>query len=370
MNRLCLNPRMPEKERALFQKAWASQVEGKFQNHTGIVTSGSSGRMGSIVLLSENALESSANAVNQRLNTNSRDVWIKTLPDFHVGGLGIRVRAKLSGTRVVEMSDERWDAIAFVEKIKSENGSLCALVPTQLFDIVGLQLRAPASLRFAVIGGGRLEESLRIRAIQLGWPVIPSYGLTEACSQVATAISVDDSRLMPLSHVEIRAGPKNRLEIKSAALLSARLVFDGAEFKLETPVRDGWFETSDVGHVNADGSLSVEGRSGDFVKIGGEGVVLSRLEEKLASLQLALRVKEDVVIMAARDPRLGAKIVALSSKDSQAVRSLFEAFNSEVAPYERIRETHIVDAIPRSAIGKLLRVQALQLVGLESATDV
>lgn len=370
-NLLLTNPRWPKEDRFRFQEAWVDLVEGRFEGQVGIGTSGSTGGFGSLVVLPKEGLQASARAVNERLAVTSADVWYKTLPDFHVGGLGILVRAKLANAKVIEDRSERWEAKAFHRKLVSSGATLLSLVPTQLFDLVQGLYEAPVTLRAVIVGGGRLEQSLHDKARQLGWPVLPSYGMTEAASQIATALSPDDPRLVPLSHVAVAVDPSGRLMIRGASLLTAKITFDEAGRPgLSDPKQDGWFTTDDRGAVLDDGSLRIEGRTHDFVKIGGEGVVVSRLEEKLEIAKLRLGFSRDAALLAARDERLGARIVMLTTATEAEAQSLLESFNSGVAPFERIRNVHVVTEIPRTELGKLVRGRALALVGLEPATDV
>ncbi|MEK7356812.1 MAG: AMP-binding protein, partial [Bdellovibrionota bacterium] len=225
-NLLLTNPRWPKDDRFRFQETWIDLVEGKFEAHVGIATSGSTGGSGSLVLLSKNALRASARAVNERLAATSADIWYKSLPNFHVGGLGILVRAHLSGAKVVEDESEKWDATGFHSKLEKSEATLLSLVPTQVFDLVREKLRSPSRLRAVIVGGGRLEESLRLAALDLGWPILPSYGMTEAASQVATAVSPDDPRLVPLTHLEVMTDHEGRLQLSGSSLLSAKITFD------------------------------------------------------------------------------------------------------------------------------------------------
>ncbi len=359
-NQLLLNPRLPRAERERFENAWASLVEGHYSYHVGLTTSGSSGSHGKIILLSKNALEASAQAVNERFAVVPDDVWFKSLPSFHVGGLGILIRAKLSGSHVYEDRSEKWKVHDFIEQVKASKATLIPLVPTQVFDLVQHHVAAPKHVRAVIVGGGRFEESLRLRALDLGWPCLPSYGMTETSSQIATAVSTEDPRLQLLSHAEARVSTDGRLAVKAASLLTAQITFKDQP-ELHDPKIDGWLITEDHARVEA-GVLTIDGRTQDFVKIGGEGVSVARLEEKLEALKLTLRIGFDAALVAAFDERLGS-IIALLATSAESAK-LVEEFNGQVAPFERIRTVREVVEIPRSPLGKLLRAAALELVGL------
>ncbi len=75
----------------------------------------------------------------------------------------------------------------FAEEMNEGAVTLTSLVPTQVHDLVQCALACPPSLRAVVVGGAELDPVLGERARELGWPVLQSYGMTEAASQVATA---------------------------------------------------------------------------------------------------------------------------------------------------------------------------------------
>jgi O-succinylbenzoic acid--CoA ligase len=368
-NQLLLNPRLPQIVHGRFESAWQTLVEPRFVRHVGVSTSGSSGdSIGRLILLSKDALEASAGAVNERFKSDSKDIWFKSLPSFHVGGLGILVRAKLSGARVYEYRSEKWNARDFVDQVVSSRATLISLVPTQVFDLVQAHIQAPSHVRAVIVGGGRLEESLRLKALDLGWPCLPSYGMTETCSQIATAVSIDDPSLRLLSHAEARSAADGRLEVKGPSLLSAQIIFgvDGKESnpQLTDPKHDGWLTTEDRAQVE-NGTLIVEGRTSDFVKIGGEGIVVARLEERLEQEKFASHFTKDAALLAAHDDRLGGTIVLITTASEDQADALVTRFNAGVAPFERIRLVKYVESVPRSPLGKILRGAAFDLIGLK-----
>ena len=315
-----LNPRMPAEERARLE-SFVTPLPG----HLWLATSGTSGAL-KLTALSKRAMLASAAAVNRHLRSDANDVWLCVLPTFHVGGLGIYARAFLSGARVVTSG---WDGV-----------TLASLVPAQVSDLVRDRTPAPPSLRAVVIGGGALASSLYAEARALGWPLLPSYGMTECCSQVATATR-ESPELVLLDHIDARIEEDGRLSLRSEALLTGYATADG----FIDPKVEGWFVTEDVASVEG-GVLRVEGRRGDFVKIGGESVDLSRLDRILAELGA------DAAVVAIPDERLGHVIaVAIAGGDE----SIVDAFNARVFPFERARRIIRVPEIPRTPLGKIIR---------------
>lgn len=333
-----LNPRMPLDE----QTRLRSFVTG-LHGHIWLATSGTTGAL-KLTALSKSAMLASAAAVNRHVQSHAGDVWSCVLPAFHVGGLGILARAFLSGARVMRMS---WDAREFAS---DREMTLASLVPAQVSDLVRLPLEPPPNLRILVVGGGALPETLYSAARSLGWPLLPSYGMTETCSQVATA-TLDSADLVLLDHVESRTEPDGRLAFRGPSLLTGY----GTEGGFVDPKVDGWFVTEDVGAIEGR-VLRVEGRRADFVKIGGESVDLARLDAIVASI-----AGLHAAAIAVRDPRLG-HVIHLAIDASVDAEQVTSAFNERVHPFERARAVHRVAKIPRSFLGKLMRHELAQTI--------
>ncbi len=327
-----LNPRMPLNDQEKLERLGRS---ARLAGHIIIATSGSSGGL-KLVALSKEAVLASAAAVNQRLEATASDVWCCVLPTFHVGGLGIHARAHLSGSRVVSIP---WAPQAFA----LTDATLASLVPAQVHDLVSSGLTPPSRLRAILVGGGPLHSDLNAGALALGWQVLPSYGMSECSSTVAVFDVL-------LSHIEARAEADGRLAFRGPSLFTGYITDAG----LVDPKFDGWFTTDDVGEVDGR-SLHVQGRRGDFIKIGGESVDLARLDRILESVRGGV----DAAIVAVADPRLGNVIHLVSTGDAGPI---VERFNERVMPFERIRGSHSVRSIPRSSLGKLLRSELARRV--------
>lgn len=311
-----LNPRMPAGERKRLER-----LMPELDAHVFVATSGSTGLM-KLVALSKHAILASASAVNERLAVTSRDVWAAVLPAFHVGGLGVYARCHLAGARAFPMP---WDPRTFVES----GATLASLVPAQVRDLLAAGLQPPPALRAILVGGGAFDP-----VDAPGWPVLASYGMSEC----ASTISIEGQLL---SHIEARLDSDGRLAFRGPSLFTGYATESG----LDDPKINGWFLSEDLGEVEGR-TLRVDGRAGDFVKIGGESVDLKRLDRILHEL-----AGDDAAIVAVADERLGHVIHVATTNDA----SFVDAFNKRVHPFERIRGVHRVDAIPRSALGKLLR---------------
>lgn len=330
---LLLNPRLPRETREQFER-----VVPPLRGHVFVATSGTSGAM-KLVALSKEAILASAVAVNERLAVGASDVWVRVLPRFHVGGLGIEARAHVSGARLIDME---WNPAAFAQS----EATVASLVPAQVHDLVRLELHPRTQLGRILVGGGAFDEELQARARALGWPVLASYGMSECASTVSVENEV-------LPHLEARQEADGRVALRGSSLLTAYVLADGA---MADPKVDGWFVSEDFGELEGRNKLHVRGRAEDFIKIGGESVDLNRLDRILNGVRGGV----DAALIAMPDERLGHVIhVAVTASSAEAV---VEQFNAQVLPFERIREVHRVASVPRSPLGKLLRAELVKIL--------
>jgi O-succinylbenzoic acid--CoA ligase len=230
------------------------------------------------------------------------------------------------------------------------DATFSALVPTQVHDLVQAGLAAAECLRGVVVGGGVLTEDLFARAAELGWPLLPSYGLTEAASQVATAtFGRGASAWLPLlSHMEARVGEGGVLGLRGDSLLTGWMIFDGSgTARWEDPKNGGWYRTGDRAELRG-GEVRVFGRVDDLVKIRGELVDVAALERALQERVSSGLVRLDIE----SDERTGSKLRVCAENQSALAeaRSVLEIF----PPYAR-PEIFEVTPIERNALGKVVR---------------
>lgn len=354
-----VNPRMPSRAKEGLMQTL--QCLDSLKGHILLATSGSSGQFKWVALSKAGILES-AKAVNEHLQSDRSDIWLNPLPSFHVGGLGIEARGYLSGAKVFFCQSSKWDPREFFIQLGSCQATLTALVPAQVFDLLSFNFRAPSCLRAVIVGGGALSEKLYFAAVEAGWKLLPSYGLTECASQVATAqLGSWDFRgyplLYPLSHVEISLNSAGYLKIRSPALLTGYV----SSYEVKDPKVEGWLTTEDKAVLDG-GKIKAVSRDSSFVKIGGESVDLSRLERILEEERLALQLPCDIALVALPEERLGHAIHLISNASSCELQDLVERFAQRVMPFEKIRQVHCVREIPRSPLKKVLKDQLLKTI--------
>ena len=271
------NPKHPEAQK---WKELSKQLPS-FPGHIYLFTSGG----GKICLLSKEAFLSSARAVNENLQSQTRDRWLIALPLFHVAGLSILARS-FCGACSFFKSSAVWNAKLFQKKLREKKISLCSLVPAQIYDLVQQNLKAPKTLRAVIVGGDSLSPFLYRKARKLGWPLLISYGLTETTSQIACSdLSSLNKKPFPkmnlLNHVKIKQ-LQTKTKLKSKSLLTA--YFDIQTKRHHDPKDSkGWLDLPDKVSLKKD-SLIVKGRKDEDIKISGERVDLQKLSFLLDEL--------------------------------------------------------------------------------------
>jgi O-succinylbenzoic acid--CoA ligase len=235
----------------------------------------------------------SARGANQNIRLVSHDAWLLALPLYHVGGLSIVFRTLLAGaTLAIPEGDES------IEQAQERYGvTHLSLVSTQLIRLLQSANLPPTfgSLKAIVLGGSAIAPAHLAEAIRRTWPVYPSYGLTEMASQVATvqpssppAKRMTSGRV--LHHRELRIGAGGEIQVRGATRFDGYVRPDG----LETPFdAEGWFSTGDVGALDAEGYLTVQGRRDNLFISGGENIQPEEIERLLGSLP---EVAEAIVV--------------------------------------------------------------------------
>ncbi len=365
-NSILLNPRFPHVDlESLVAVAREISKIRNLQGHIWLATSGSTSESTSqikLVALSKTAFLISAASVNKHLQVSSSDKWLQALPQFHVGGLGIQARANLSRSQVVR-DNEKWNPKRAFDVMDQHKVTLASMVPTQVLDCVNAKLKAPKYLRAVIVGGGALSEGLYRQAKKLGWPLLPSYGMTETCSQIATATleSLADEQLplaKKLTHVDWHTDAKGLLEVKADSLLTlyGQRQKDG-RIRDWDPKVDSWFTTEDVAELR-EPYIRVVGRLGDFIKIGGEASSMGRLRsifERVVAM-VDSSISAQVFLLDAPSERLGTEIHLVTTlADGKSLCSqIRDIYDQEVLPFERIREIRYIRELPRSELGKIL----------------
>jgi o-succinylbenzoate---CoA ligase len=301
---------------------------------TVIHTSGTTGEPKPVELTFGNHAASAA-ASASALGVDPGDRWLCPLPLHHVGGLCVLVRCAVNHTTAV--LHERFDAERVKRTLEAGEATLASLVPTMLVRLRGAGLRKAPGLRAIALGGGPIPAGLLEWAEDAGVPVTPVYGMTETCSQV-----VAGSPGRPLEGVELRIGPDGEILVRGPMVAAEELA------------PDGWLHTGDLGRLDDQGRLHVEGRLKEVIVTGGENVAPLEVEQAL----LAHPAVADAAVTGRPDREWGEAIAAFVVPRRRVDPEELRAWCRErLAPHKVPKEILLVETLPRSPGGKLLRAR-------------
>lgn len=320
-----------------------------------VYTSGTSGAPKGVIL-SRRAFVWSARASEANLGWRDDDRWLLRIPVAHVGGLSTVTRCLLA-RRCLVLAD---DALPLPEQIERDRVTLVSLVPTLLRRILddARGARPPAHLRAVLLGGDHAPRDLLADAADAGWPVLTTYGLTEACSQVATQPpdtinrgALGSGRALPGVELRVEGG---EIQVRGRMLFSGYVPPAGPAPLLD----DGFFPTGDRGRIDDAGWLHVLGRQSDLIVTGGENVDPLEVENALRRCAGVA----DACVFGVPDREWGERVAAAivlsgPSPDWEPGRIATE-LSGRLASFKRPRAIVVVDRLPLAPSGKPDRREA------------
>ena len=348
---LLVHPRLTAPERAGLKAAAARAGRVPHPGAAAIIhTSGTAGEPRGVVL-TRSALLASAQASAANLGWEPGDVWMLCMPLARVGGLSILTRA-LSARRCVALT-AGFDAGRFPDWLARHDVSLASLVPTMLTQVLDAHpdWTAPARLRAVLLGGAAASPKLLARAAARRLPIVVTYGLTETCSQVCAtpfearfeASTCGAGLPLPGIGVRVRDG---RIEVSGPVLM--------AGYWNEEPLApDAWFDTGDLGEIDAGGFLHVHARRADLIVTGGENAYPAEVERALEAFPGIAAAGVFGVPDEVWGQTVAAALVAERQPPPDA--DLFEYLCRQLAPHKRPRHVCYVDRLPLAPTGKLDR---------------
>ena len=333
-----------------------------------LLTSGSSGPPGALGF-GHDAFAASAAAVTRRLALGPHDRWGLCLSLGHIGGLSLVVRAVRIGSSVRLWRS--FDADSAIRAALAGDVTHLAIVPVMLRRILE-RLRdrrapvIPETLRCVLVGGAAASPGLLDEAWCAGLPVATTWGMTETASQVATAPPELARRHpgtagRPLRGVEVAAGPGGALMVRGPTLASVVIRGPGRPAEPLRTGADGWYVTRDIGRVDDDGLVWIDGRRDAIIVSGGLNVSPREVERVIETLSGVA----EAVVFGVPSEEWGEVVAAVVERDGPGVSA------ADIDRHCRARlargrcPTHIVvaDELPRTLTGKVMRARVTQRYG-------
>ncbi|BBY38617.1 acyl-CoA synthetase [Mycobacterium mantenii] len=334
-----------------------------------IYTSGTTGLPKGVVL-SRRAIAADLDALAEAWQWTSDDVLVHGLPLFHVHGLVLGLLGSLRiGNRFIHTGKPT--PAGYAQAATDHGGTLFFGVPTVWSRVVADETAARAlrPARLLVSGSAPLPVPVFDRLAALtGHQPIERYGASESLITLSTR--ADGERRpgwvgLPLTGVQTRMldddGGLVPHDGETVGKLEVRgpMMFDGylnrPDATAEAFDADGWYRTGDVAVIDGDGMHRIVGReSVDLIKSGGYRIGAGEIETVL----LGHPGVQEAAVVGMPDADLGQRIVAfiVGSADGD---ELIDYVAQQLSVHKRPREVRLVNALPRNAMGKVLKKQLL-----------
>ena len=320
-----------------------------------LFTSGSSG-LAKAVSISRKNIESSCNISQKNLNVEKSDKWLLCMPPYHAGGLSIIYRSLILGNKFHIEDDFNSEKV--IDLIMSEKINIVSMVPTMLSKIVyqmkDRNLIAPKSFKFVLSGGAKTPEELILSSNNIGLKTLPTYGMTETSSQIATASPNDEFR--PLNSV---GKPLLRDSVKIAKNSEIQVSGEMVANYYDEKVSKKWLQTGDYGYIDKDNYLFVKGRIDELIISGGENINPLEVEEFISKNK---KIKE-CIVLGKTDEYWGEKVVAAIYSDDDIT---LEEINSYLGGLDKFKYpkdiVQLKKPLPKLHNGKFDRKKIKKLI--------
>jgi oxalate---CoA ligase len=334
-----------------------------------LLTSGSTGAP-KAVELTEQQLVYVAGEVARHNELTPADRGYSALPLFHINAQVVALLASLVAGSTL-LVDRRFRRTGFWERLAQRDVTWINAVPAILTILAGYPvLTRPARLRFIRSASAPLPAAVRQRVeAQARVPVVESYGMTEAASQI-TVMPLDGSgpagscgqavgvelQVRDDDGVPVPAGVTGTVWLRGPGVIGA-YVGGGAPERFGA---GGWLNSGDLGYLYRDGFLFLAGRSDDVINRGGEMLYPREIEEVL----MADPAVRDAVVVGRPSPILGqvpvAYVIPAQEPDTAGhLEELLARLNgrcaAELSRFKRPEAIYVVPDLPRAATGKVQR---------------
>ncbi|NKB56533.1 MAG: AMP-binding protein [Alphaproteobacteria bacterium] len=361
----------------LLAKATPIECGQRFPLSTPVLMAYTSGTTGAPkgALLSQEAVYYSALNAIRMFEMTSQDEILTVIPMYHIGGLSIQSVPAIHAGATVTIH-RQFDPAMTLYDIERYRITLFVgrpVVSRAVSSHPDWDQTDLSSIRSHGSGSTRVSLASMAPWFARGVPVQQLYGMTEVLPPVI-AVSIGDARRKagsigkPAAHVEarvvdeymrdVRPGDRGEIVLRSKCVFSE--YWKNAEATRQT-LRDGWFLTGDVGHVDEDGFFYVDDRIKDMVIVGASNVYPVDGERILAECDDI----EEAAIVGKPDPVLGESLVAcvvLKKGRKMTSNQLQSLFKGRLANYQHPHHVMFMESIPHNALGKIQKAELRRIV--------
>lgn len=330
----------------VFKSNWVASI---------MYTSGTTGRPKGVLQTFGNHFYS---AVSSALNLglSSADKWLCVAPIFHISGFSIIMRGLIYGMTVRLV--EKFRAEELERILANETVTIMSVVPFMLKKLIQQQNKTNthynSAFRCMLLGGGTIDRETLEACLQRSIPVVQCYGMTETCSQIVALRSADallklGSVGQPLFSTQLKLSKDGEILLKTPALTPGYLNLPD---KLPSKMIDGWYRTGDIGHLDKERYLYIDGRADEMLISGGENIFPQEVEQ---IYQRYPQINE-VAVVGQNDSVWGQVPVAFVVSDRRLSPTKLINYGYEhLARYKVPQHYIFVSELPKNASGKIRR---------------
>ncbi|HTX30739.1 MAG TPA: long-chain fatty acid--CoA ligase [Solirubrobacteraceae bacterium] len=331
-----------------------------------LYTSGTTGAPKGAVLTHGNVAKSTAVATTL-VEMSEDDVILGALPFFHVFGQACGLNSATKLGACVSLIP-KFDAKATLEAIQRDGVTVFEGVPTMYSAVMGFEERDQydtSSLRVAIVGGQAMPVEVMEKFEQaFEIDVLEGYGLSETCAvgtfnypdarkpgSVGKPVEGIEVKIVDEQRDEVAQGEIGEIAIKGANVM--REYWKKAE-ETEEDLREGWFHTGDLGHIDEDGYVFIDDRKKDMIIRGGENVYPREIEEVLYRHDGI----SEVAVIGVEHERLGEEVAAaivLKDDDSLSPEEIRDYALEKLSKYKVPTKIWFLDELPKGPTGKILK---------------
>ncbi len=308
-----------------------------------------------------------------------------SMPFFHDASYANLMLAVLSGSIGIVLPDSvRFDPGLVLGLVEKERIINMSNVPTGWKKLVShpeAERFDLSSLRYATTGGGLCPVPLKKQILKL-FPnamILDAFGQTEMTPVTSFRVDADPSnireRSVGKSIVEVKVVDENGNDLPHGEageiLYRSNSVMKGYykdEEKTQEVMQDGWFKSGDMGYLDENGEIRVVDRKKECINTGGEKVFPLEVEEIIDQHPKV----DDVCVIGVPDEEWGNSIravVQLKPDQEMEEQEIRDFCRGELAAYKIPRTVVLVEELPRSPVGKMLRQTVRDLYGANEPSD-
>ena len=336
-------------------------------------SSGSTGNPKCVQLTFSNLFVSSK-SLQSHIAQKTNDVWLASLPFYHIGGFSIITRSLLWGSTIAFTK-----SLSIEEMINSftkYKPTYFSIVPIMLKKMLDENVKPWKELKSVFVGGGPLKTKDIIKAIEIGFPLIGVYGSTETSSMVT---AVMEKELFKKLNCAGKPIPGNRISIigskglplekrKIGEIVISSKSVASSYFNYSTisgsKIVNQKFYSNDLGYLDEEGNLFLVGRKDDMIISGGENINLNEIENYVKSLDDIT----DCTTTKVKDEKWGESYVlfiAQKVKGENAKEKILDRLKENFSNFKQPKSVCFVDDLLRNELGKIDKRKFIQSFNLD-----